>query len=69
MLSFVIWTIFHWERDLVEIHRTLKVHWKKLLTGFRMREIRYNKIHSMVLSSHRVSKCVLEERCCGLIFT
>lgn len=63
MLPFIIWKIFHWERDLVEIL------WEELPTGFRMREIRYNEVHSMVISSHRVRKCVFVARCCGLIFT
>lgn len=63
MLSHIVWKIFHWERDLVEICRVLKVHWKELLAGFSMRG------DSMVLSSHRVRKCVFEARCCGLIFT
>lgn len=62
MLSFIKWKIFHWERDLVEIHRVLKVHWKEPLSGFRMREIKYNKLHSMVLSRHRIRKRVFQAR-------
>lgn len=64
ILRFLFYIMIYYTENIplgkgsLETHEILKVHWKELLTGFRMREIKYNKVHSMVLSSHRERKCI-----------
>lgn len=56
-LLYIIWKRCHWRRDLTEVHRVLKVHWKEWLIGFSDARIR---AHGMVFSGHRVKKCIFE---------